>query len=242
MSQPATEQQPPVTGGTVTSNTPMVTTTQTNAPAPPAPPATGVQPPAAPPAAPPEDSVESLRDRLAAATKVNKDLERKFKEAVTRADSVAELEAKVAKFEGREIEYAQKLEQQKITDEAIARANKTLVERAVLAEATGKLHNPADALKFIDVSKFEVAADTGAVDATAISGAVVDLIKTSPYLAAQGGGFTGSADQGNRNGQPATVGEQIAAAEAAGDWNRANTLRSQQLLDLSSKQPTTTST
>jgi hypothetical protein len=85
---------------------------------------------------------------------------------------------------------------------ALARANERIVKAEVKAAAAGKLADPADAYKFLDLSQFEVD-DDGNVDADEVADAIEDLIKAKPYLAAQGGTtrrFHGTADSGARKG------------------------------------------
>lgn len=111
----------------------------------------------------------------------------------------AELDALNAAAEGREQEHQAELERQKLKDEAIAEANQRVLKAEVRAAAAGKLADPADALKFIDLSSFEVTED-GTVDASGIADAIDVLLKDKPYLAAQGGKrFEGEADGGPRN-------------------------------------------
>ena len=79
--------------------------------------------------------------------------------------------------------------------EATTKANERIVRAEVKAAATGKVKNPALALKLIDTSAIEVD-DDGEVDSDAVSAAVADLLELYPELAADGSKFTGSADQG----------------------------------------------
>jgi hypothetical protein len=89
---------------------------------------------------------------------------------------------------------------EKAEADALTKANARILKAEVKAAAAGKLSDPADALRFLDVSDFEVDAD-GNVDTDAIKEAVDDLLKSKPYLAAQGGArFKGSADGGARKG------------------------------------------
>src|SRR5699024_124188 len=97
-----------------------------------------------------------------------------------------QLEDLKAQVEGREKERAAEVEQQKIRDEALAAANERILKAEVRATGASKLADPADALRFIDLSEFEVGED-GSVDSEAISGAIDSLLKNKPYLAAQGG-------------------------------------------------------
>lgn len=113
--------------------------------------------------------------------------------------AMAELEALKAAAEGREKEHQAELERKKLKDEAIAEANQRVLKAEVRAAAAGKLADPADALKFIDLSSFEVTED-GTVDAAGIADAIDVLLKDKPYLSAQGGKrFEGEADGGPRN-------------------------------------------
>lgn len=69
---------------------------------------------------------------------------------------------------------------------AMAKANARIVRAEVKAAAAGRLNDPADALNFLDLSQFEVD-DDGDVDADEIADAIAELVRTKPYLAAQGG-------------------------------------------------------
>jgi hypothetical protein len=81
---------------------------------------------------------------------------------------------------------------------ALAKANTRIVRSEVKAAASGKLADPADAYKFLDLDQFEVDED-GNVDEAEIAEAIDELVKNKPYLAAQGGRrFTGSGDGGAR--------------------------------------------
>lgn len=86
---------------------------------------------------------------------------------------------------------------------ALARVNERLVKAEVRAAAAGKLADPADAHRFLDLTQFEVD-DDGNVDADEVADAIDDLLKSKPYLAAQGGStkprFQGTADSGARKG------------------------------------------
>lgn len=97
-----------------------------------------------------------------------------------------QLEDLKAQVEGREQERAAEVEQQRVKDEALAAANERILKAEVRATGASKLADPTDALRFIDLSEFEVGED-GSVDSEAISGAIDSLLKQKPYLAAQGG-------------------------------------------------------
>lgn len=69
--------------------------------------------------------------------------------------------------------------------ELIAKANQRILRSEVKAQAAGKLADPKDALRFLDLDAFEVNED-GDVDEDEIADAITDLIEKKPYLAAQG--------------------------------------------------------
>lgn len=109
-----------------------------------------------------------------------------------------QLAALTAQAEGREAEFKAEQEAQKVRDEALAAANKRVLRSEVKAAAAGKLADPMDALRFLDLDTFE-ADDSGDFDADAIASAIDGLLNDKPYLAAQGGRrFQGSADGGAR--------------------------------------------
>lgn len=84
---------------------------------------------------------------------------------------------------------------------ATAKANARIVRAEVRAAAAGKLADPADALRFLDLAQFEVD-DEGDLDADEIAEAIDGLIQAKPYLAAQSGKrFHGTADSGARKGK-----------------------------------------
>lgn len=83
---------------------------------------------------------------------------------------------------------------------ATAKANQRIIRAEVRAAAAGKLADPKDALKFLDLDQFEVGED-GEIDTDEIADAITDLITNKPYLAAQSGKrFQGTGDGGSRNG------------------------------------------
>ena len=113
--------------------------------------------------------------------------------------AAAELASLKAAAEGREAEHEAQREAQRLKDEALAVANERILKAEVRAAAASKLADPQDALRFLDLSEFEVGSD-GEVDASLVAKAIDDLIASKPYLAAQGGQrFQGSADGGARN-------------------------------------------
>ena len=142
-------------------------------------------------------------------------------------ESAASVAAIQAKLDGKEAEHTAETEAQKVRDEALAGANQRILKAEVRAASASKLADPADALRFLDLSEFEVGSD-GEVDSSQIAQAIDNLIKEKPYLAAQGGPeFTGSVDAGARNDASNNLESQIAEATKAGNHALAITLKRQ---------------
>lgn len=96
--------------------------------------------------------------------------------------------------------------------EATAKANARILRSEIKAAATGKLTNPAIALKLIDLDSIEVDAN-GDVDADEINEAIEDLLTREPYLAAKASRFQGTVDGGARK---ASGPSQLTRADLAG--------------------------
>lgn len=113
---------------------------------------------------------------------------------------------------------------------AIKKANARILRSEVKAAAAGKLADPTDALRLLDLDQFEVG-DDGEVDEAEIADAIAGLLKSKPYLAANGRPrFQGDVDQGARKKvKPASLDERIAEAEKAGNWAEARRLKSTKL-------------
>jgi len=115
---------------------------------------------------------------------------------------LAELRAKIADADKSDSDRAQDAARRDAEQAALAKANARILAAEVRA-AAGKLVDPADAARYLDMSEFEVG-DDGSVDSGAISEAISDLIKARPYLAAKAQGFQGTGDGGARtNGSSA---------------------------------------
>lgn len=123
--------------------------------------------------------------KFQAQKKVNKDLEAKLKDLYSYKDAAAGLEAQVAELSGKTAEYEEAKKQQKLTDEALSKANERILKAEIRAASASKLADPADALRFIDLSTFTVS-DDGDVDTDSINEAVTGLLESKPYLAAKG--------------------------------------------------------
>jgi hypothetical protein len=129
---------------------------------------------------PTEPSETDWQGKFKGQQKVNRDLETKLN--ATR-DELAALKAAA---EGRAAEHKAEQERAKVQAEAVARANERIRKSEVRAAAAKLLKDPADALLYIDLDQFEVS-DDGEVDASAVTEAVEALVKSKPYLAAEGG-------------------------------------------------------
>lgn len=137
----------------------------------------------------------------------------------TAEKELATLKAELALKDKPAEEQALEAARTEARTEATAKANERIVRAEVKAAATGKVKNPAIALKLIDTSAIEVD-DDGEVDSDAVNQAITDLLTEYPELAADGSKFTGTADQGAKN-KSSTVTQwteqDLARADAAGD-------------------------
>lgn len=90
--------------------------------------------------------------------------------------------------------------------EALTKANERVLRAEVKAAAAGKLADPGDAARFLDLSEFTVG-DDGDVDSKALGQAIDRLLKERPYLGNGNGGkrATGGADGGARGNGKAPV-------------------------------------
>ena len=115
--------------------------------------------------------------------------------------------------------------------EALTLANTRLLQAEIRAAAAGKIADPADAIKLLDLSEFEVT-DGGEVDTEAIASAIDALVEAKPYLAATVRPL-GTGGGGARPQTPApTRDERISELEAAGDTRGAMHLKNQALVAL----------
>lgn len=89
---------------------------------------------------------------------------------------------KLKESSASDIEQARAEARQEALAEATTEANARIVRAEVLAAAGQKLHDPADAVAHLDLTKFEVD-DKGEVDRKAITVAIDELVKAKPYLA-----------------------------------------------------------
>lgn len=120
------------------------------------------------------------------ADRARKALEKELADLRTQSMTDAEKAVAKAKEEGR--------------TEALAAANERLLKAEVRAVAAGKLADPSDAIRFLDLGDFKVD-DDGNVDTKVIGKAIDHLLKEKPYLApGKTGKPSGSGDGGPRGG------------------------------------------
>lgn len=81
--------------------------------------------------------------------------------------------------------------------EAMTAANARVIRSEVKSAATGKLRNPALALKLLDLTDFDVD-ENGDVDTEQIQEAITDLLEENPELAAQGGNASFDSGRGKQ--------------------------------------------
>lgn len=147
------------------------------------------------------DADKDWQAEFEAQKKVNRSLERKTKADMTRINGLESdlkgLREGVAKKSEGDATDADAIKAE-ATREANTAANGRILKAEVRAAAAGKLADPADAYRFLDLTKFEVD-DDGNVDEDDIADAIDDLVKKKPYLAVQDGKrFKGTADGGTR--------------------------------------------
>ncbi len=170
----------------------------------------------------PAEPSEDYRAKVAAQRKVNRDLETKLNEA---RELITKLQGQKPDTDAPDAEA--------IRAEAEKAANAKVAERIIRTElraaSTGKLADPNDVIKFLDLSQFALDAE-GNVDEEEIGWAIDDLVKRKPYLAAQSQptqspSFDGGPrkesrpDQLSRADLKSMTSDQIEAARLAGRLN-----------------------
>lgn len=154
---------------------------------------------------PPTEDVSGLKKALAderelrkaaekdskAAKKQLEDVQSRLEKLETDGKSETEKLIEAARNEGAEA--ARKEEREK--------TNARLLKSEVRLAAAGKLTDPEDAVRFLDLSEFEVK-DDGTIDTEAISKAIGTLVESKPYLVSKGRP-RGDIDAGARGGAPA---------------------------------------
>jgi len=173
-------------------------------------------PPADPPPADPV-GVDDLGDPGKRALDAMKEREKAARaEARTLRAQLADMQAKVDAKDKPAEEAALDAARREGETAAMTKANERLLAAEIRAAAAGKLNDPTDALRLLDLSAFEVGAD-GVLDTEAIADAVDGLVKSKPYLSAtpQRRPAEGSADGGTRKAD-ASGPRQLSRADLAG--------------------------
>ena len=109
--------------------------------------------------------------------------------------------------------YAKLAAKDKDLESVLSQVNQRYVRSEVKAAAKGKLSDPGDAFKFLNLSDFKVSED-GEVDGEAINTAIDDLLKKKPYLGAQRARAEGSGEGGARSGDAGNL-KQLSRADLA---------------------------
>ena len=140
---------------------------------------------------------------LGPAGKAALDVERNLRRAAQR--EAAQFKTRIEALEAAglsEQEQAVKAARTEAAGETWSKAKTAILRYAVQAVAGGKLADPEDATRFLDVSSFEVD-DEGNLDVKAVGSAIDALLKSKPYLAAGATPRpTGSGDGGPRGSAP----------------------------------------
>lgn len=110
-----------------------------------------------------------------------------------------QLEALQAQIDGREAEHAAAREAQQAQEAFLAEANARISRYALQAAASGKLADPADAVRFVDADELEgLVNESGDIDGEAAAVLIDRLLADKPYLGAQANRWEGSVSAGSR--------------------------------------------
>ncbi|GAA1292029.1 hypothetical protein [Saccharothrix xinjiangensis] len=149
---------------------------------------------------------------------------------LTRAETTArENRAKAARLD--EIEAANKTDAEKAVERAsaaeaqLAALRRTAVDAEIRAAASGWA-DPTDAPRYLD-DRDRYLSEDGTVDTAAIAADLAAVLAQRPHLARVDGPRRPAPDpsQGQRQGGPSGVAEQIREAESRGDWATAISLK-----------------
>lgn len=172
-----------------------------------------------------EDATEEEKDWKAefeAQQRINRSLERKSKKDFAR---IQELEKSTPAAPAGDAPDPEQIRAE-IRTELQAATNTRLIAAEAKAALAGKVHNPATALRLLDLSEVEVDGD-GNVDTQALDDLIVKLLEDEPYLAVAQGTpqrFQGKADQGPRGAaksEEQRLSEELAEATQKRDFTRA---------------------
>lgn len=144
-------------------------------------------------------ALQAERDARATAEARVKELEAKLTRKPKETDAGAKPDGKGD--QGAKPADAEAIKKE-LREELAAESNTRLVRAEVKAAAAGKLADPTDAPRYIDLTKIKIGAD-GDPDAKQIAKAIEDLVKERPYLA--GKQPWGDVGGGGRETAPADV-------------------------------------
>lgn len=174
---------------------------------------------------PADETVEEKdwKAEFEAQQRINRALERKSKKDFAR---IQELEKSTpASPQSEDAPDPEKIRAE-VRAELTAATNSKLVAAEAKAALVGKVHNPATAIRLMDLSEVEVDGD-GNVDTQALDDLIVKLLKDEPYLAVAQGTpqrFQGKADQGPQGAarsEEQRLSEELAEATQKRDFTRA---------------------
>jgi hypothetical protein len=141
-------------------------------------------------------ALESERRARAQADKARTATEKERDDALAR---LKEFEEKSKSDSEKERDKAVREAEERVRKEIAGTANARLVKASVRVAAAGKLADPEDAVRFLNLDDFTVD-DDGEVDDKAIASAIDGLLKEKPYLGGKPGKPKGNVDQGARDG------------------------------------------
>lgn len=155
-------------------------------------------------ATPPPAEAPATGDRLEMWKHNARENEKKAKEAWKRADDaekrLAELEDALKSDQEKALEAAAREAEERVRREYEERARAKDLELAVLKVAGGKLNDPDDALRFLDIS------DLDPTDPDAVAARIDSLLEDKPYLATQSRSGGPKFEQGNQGDSPVDIG------------------------------------
>lgn len=178
-------------------------------------------------AANPPEGIEALGDAGKKALSAMKEREKAARARARELErEVAELKAAIESRDKSPDEQAIEAARREAEAAALARANERILRSEIKAAAAGKLADPEDAFRYLDLADFEVD-ESGNVDATEIVDAINELLERKPYLSAQGGRVTldtgrgkdPAAGQLTREDLRHMTPEEIVSAKSAGRLN-----------------------
>lgn len=161
---------------------------------------------------PKPDPAEGALKALRAERQARKSAEKRAREL--------EAKAEAANLEPDEQKLAEA--RREATSTAVKAANARILKAEIRAAAKGRLSDPADAFKFLDLDEFEVS-DDGEIDTADIEQAIDALLESKPYLSAgEPKRFQQAADQGAKgNKAPAQVTRDQLSNMTPGQINKA---------------------